>query len=171
MIYPSSERKLGMLHIRVRDEWTVKEFTTILTRIADGYEPLDQLDVLGGVLRDESKSKPIEPVWTTLYRNDSRMPPFGRSFEEILQSVSSFSCPLIVGGIKISSPGWIELIGNLNPLKVASDFITKYRAENTKRAKLQSDAHIAQQHEITERFRIRAEFAARVLELMPEGSR
>lgn len=74
------------------------------------------------------------------------------------------SLALRIKRINIASPGFLEIFGNLNPLKVIADFISKYRAENTKRMKIQSDAVIRREE-------MRTGFRLRVLELMPEEKR
>jgi hypothetical protein len=40
---------------------------------------------------------------------------------------------LHVRSVRYASPGWIELIGALHPLKIVSDFVTRYRQENSAR--------------------------------------
>jgi hypothetical protein len=40
---------------------------------------------------------------------------------------------LTVARIQIASPGWLEFLGNLNPLKLIFDFITAWRQEETNR--------------------------------------
>lgn len=43
---------------------------------------------------------------------------------------------LIVDKIRYASPGWMELIGSLNPLKVIADIIRDWRKENTERLRI-----------------------------------
>jgi len=58
--------------------------------------------------------------------------------------VSLLVASLDIGGIRLESPGWIQVIGHLNPLKTIVDFISKWRTENTKRMKITSDAALSE---------------------------
>jgi hypothetical protein len=71
---------------------------------------------------------------------------------------------LAVQSIQLESPGWVEVCGSLNPLKVIADFISGYRAENTKRMALRINDSI-------ERDKIRAKFATEMMKMMPSKIR
>jgi hypothetical protein len=82
---------------------------------------------------------------------------------------------LSIDGIKLESPGWVQVIGNLNPLKVIADFISKWRSENTKRLNIQKESETERERIRTEaavqRERIRKGFMLEVLRLMPNELR
>jgi hypothetical protein len=86
------------------------------------------------------------------------------SFKRVLELTRSVSQPLTIDAISYASPGWIQLIGDWNPLKVLSDFITKWRAETTKR-----DANRMKFE--NDRLRIQAELAAKLLDAAPKMER
>jgi hypothetical protein len=46
---------------------------------------------------------------------------------QIVQWVYQWMPPLHIGKVQIASPGWIEVIGSLNPLKVICDLVTSWR--------------------------------------------
>ena len=85
-------------------------------------------------------------------------------YEKLLELTRSLSSPLIIDAISYASPGWIQLIGDWNPLKVLSEFITKWREENTKRQenKMKYD---------NDRLRIQADLAAKLLDAAPKMER
>jgi len=100
-------------------------------------------------------------VWHTLYFGQY---PFHLDLGETLPSTSPYAMTLEVLSIRLESPGWIELVGSLNPLKVIADFITHWRSENTKRMAIQSN-------ESLQRDKARAKLATDILKMMPEGTR
>jgi len=71
---------------------------------------------------------------------------------------------LRMDAISYASPGWIQMVGNWNPLKVLADFISKWRAENTKREANRIKSQ-------TDRLRIQADLAAKILEQAPKMPR
>lgn len=170
MIYPSNEFDLIVLRLNVSDEWTVQEFSRLLSLVVDAYEPIELLRILSDLVDQEPSIKAREPVWNALYSNQYSRP-FGREFSDLLASLRPFSFPLTVGAIRISSPGFIELIGTLNPVKTIADFISSFRAENTKRMDIDAKVQIAAEHEATERMRIKAELAQSILDMMPKHAR
>ena len=87
----------------------------------------------------------------------SQVPPFDR----LLELTRAVSQPLTVDAISFASPGWIQLVGDWNPLKVLSEFITKWRAENTKR-----DANRMKYD--NDRLKIQSELAAKLLDAAPK---
>jgi hypothetical protein len=90
--------------------------------------------------------------------------PLDNRFEEVVKTMNPYAITLEVGSIRFESPGFFEVLGSLNPLKLVADFITNWRAENTKRITIQSNETI--QFE-----KVRAKFATDVLKMMPEAVR
>jgi uncharacterized membrane protein len=66
----------------------------------------------------------------------------------------------MIDAVSIASPGWIQLVGQLNPLKTIADFITGFRAENTKRMEMTERVRL-------EREKVCAKLATDVLRMMP----
>jgi len=170
MIYPTNEFDTVVLRLNVDDNWSAQEFARLLTLVVEAYVPIEQLRVLSRAVDQEASVQAREPVWKALY-TIAYKEPFGRNFGDLLKTLRPFCFPLTVGAIRISSPGWIDLVGSLNPLKVVADFITNYRAENTKRTEIDAKVYNATEHEKTERMRIHAELATNILALLPEHSR
>jgi hypothetical protein len=54
-------------------------------------------------------------------------------YSRLIELASSVTEPLQIDAISYASPGWIQMIGDWNPIKVLAEFISKWRAENTKR--------------------------------------
>jgi hypothetical protein len=82
---------------------------------------------------------------------------------------------LDIDAIKLQSPGWLQVIGNLNPLKVIADFISKWRAENTKRLQIKTTAATERERvhseSALERERMLRAFALEVLRQLPDDQR
>lgn len=57
----------------------------------------------------------------------------GGEFAVILAAGRRRGVDLRINQVRMASPGFIELIGSLNPLKVMADFISAWRAENSLR--------------------------------------
>ena len=85
-------------------------------------------------------------------------------YSRLIELASSVTEPLQIDAISYASPGWIQMIGDWNPIKVLAEFISKWRAENTKREASRFKAE-------NERFRIQAELAAKILESAPKMER
>ena len=174
-LYFSAER--SAIRFAIDGEWTAEEFAAFLRDTSEVYERINSLFVLRRAIDAESRFNdeareqknysgqvftwhteffgrlPHRPMDTFVIQ-----PP---SYERLLYLTRSVSQPLQVDAISYASPGWIQLIGDLNPLKVLSEFITNWRAENTKR-----DANVMKYG--NERVRIQAELVAKLLEAAPK---
>src|SRR5215208_4251290 len=114
----------GIIHLSIEGKWSVLEFTRLLERIRFLYIDISALDLVD--------------IHYHRYGPFSGGDNFA-SVEEAHQFYKSV-CVYLTGDTYIhtilyESPGWFELIGNLNPLKVISDLITAWRKENTEREK------------------------------------
>lgn len=98
-----------------------------------------------------------------------------QSLEQVLLAVRPFVIPLAIDAVRIESPGWLQVVGNLNPLKVIADFVSKWRAENTRRLAVQVNANVERErsrtHAAIEHERIRTEFALEILRSLPTSER
>jgi hypothetical protein len=149
------------MRLELNGAGSVKAFSALLSELARCYDLIEQFQLLCETVNREAGSNAREPVWQRLYFERY---PFHQNLDEVLQSTSPFAMTLTVGSIRLESPGWMELIGSLNPLKVIADFITGCRAENTKRMAIRSN-------EAIQRDRIRAKFATDILKMLPERTR
>jgi hypothetical protein len=174
----SSER--SALRFAIDGEWSAEDFAEFLQETADAYHRINAVFILRQAIdaeesfnsakRENSKYSQQVIAWHSELFGSSQHHPMGNigrpppSFEGLVQLTRTVSQPLAIDAISYASPGWLQLIGDLNPLKVLSEFITKWRAENTKREanafKFQND-----------RLRIQAELAAKLLDAAPKMER
>ena len=174
----SSERTA--IRFAIDGDWTAEEFADFLRETSDIYTRINSLFVLREAIdaearfnqqaRDHSNYDGQVFTWHSEVFGKSFHHPMGvfgtppPPFERVMELTRSVSQPLTVDAISFASPGWIQLIGDWNPLKVLSEFITKWRAENTKR-----DAN--QMKYENDRLRIQAELAAKLLDAAPKMER
>jgi len=116
--------------VDVTDDWTAIAFSELFRNVDAAYRGLSNFEHLYAHVFNNETLNPLPPV-----------PP-----------------PLMMGTVRISSPGIAEVVGSLNPLKVIADFITNYRAENTKRMNFATESE-------TRKEEIRMNFAIEVLKL------
>jgi hypothetical protein len=190
MIHPSSENNVAALRIALSDEWTVEDLQLLFATFNEAYSRIAQLMMLGDLIRQEEESKPvnvqnsfgtIDSTWGSMYRGEIyRSGPSGNELrreplQSILNVVNPFVMRLAVDTIHIGSPGWIQVLGSLNPLKVVADFVSSWRAENTKRRNIEVRAEIDRERIRTGTAiasgRIRSDFARAILTLLPAQSR
>jgi hypothetical protein len=165
------------IRIGIDGEWSCEEFSSFLTNTNDIYRRLNSIFILRQALDEEAainrsleernRGNEADYSWYHQYFGfrhhfpgefiDSGVPPYS----QLIDLASAVAVPLQVDGISYASPGWIQLIGNWNPLKVLADFVSKWRSENTKREANRLNAQTA-------RLRIQAELAAKILEQAPK---
>lgn len=68
----------------------------------------------------------------------------------LISIAQRYSGDLYINSIEYSSPGWLEIIGNLNPLKVVADIIANWRKENTERKRNEQQAESDERKEYIE---------------------
>jgi hypothetical protein len=174
----SSERTA--LRIAIDGEWTADDLGRFLEETSEIYDRLNSVFILRQAIDAETRfniaarenNKYDEQVfsWHSELFGRTFHHPMGvvgtppPPFEKIIELTRSVSQPLIVDAISYASPGWIQLIGDWNPLKILSEFITKWRAENTKR-----DANRMKYE--NDRFRIQADLAKTLLDAAPKMER
>ena len=176
--YFSSEQTA--LRFAIDGEWSAKEFGEFLRETSEIYHRLNSIFILRQEIDAEAQRNATAREnqnydqqvfsWHSEFFGRSMHNPMGfigtppPSFEKVIDLTRSVSQPLTVDAISYASPGWIQLLGDWNPLKVLSDFITKWRAENTKR-----DANRMKYD--NERLRIQANLAAKLLDAAPKMER
>jgi hypothetical protein len=72
--------------------------------------------------------------------------------EELVKATTRAQRALRISQIRLASPGFVEFIGSLNPLKLVADFIIQWRGQNFADKKSARDAEI-------ERLKINADVA------------
>jgi len=109
------EQALGVLRIEIHGSWSVADFTKLLGRLEDGYKAAAALEALAG-----------QPSGSALNR---------LSADDLLQSVTAFRLAggLRLGALQYGSPGFVDVLGALNPLNTVKDGITENREINRKR--------------------------------------
>jgi len=170
-----SER--SALRIAIDGEWSCQEFGAFLEQTNDVYRRLnsvfvlrqapDQEAALNDSLLERSPGDDRDFSWYLQFFGFRRSFPEGTigtdipAYSQLIELSNSVVVPLQVDAISYASPGWIQLIGNLNPLKVLADFVSKWRAENTKR-----EANLLNAQ--TDRMRIQSDLATKILEQAPK---
>ena len=168
------------IRFAIDGSWTIDEFARFLQETSTVYHRINSLFILrlaidaeemhNATVREKGNYDQQELSWHSTLFGTSLHHPMGSfgvpppSYENILELTQSVSQPLLVDAISYASPGWIQLVGDWNPLRVLSEFITKWRAENTKREanRMKFD---------NERLRIQSELAAKLLESAPKMER
>ncbi len=157
-----------VLRVELEESLSVKHFETTLFHVRESYDAMYRFMHLFQTLRMNTGQylddlyynpigfKPISPQipWETFLR--LRVP-----LADFLPVLNPFIDSLMIKRISIASPGFGEFFGSLNPLKVIADFVTDYRAEDTKRMKIKSD-------ELLKREQLRATFIRDFFKLIPD---
>jgi len=105
--------------------------------------------------KDKGTTRNLREAWIDrmneqLVRELQESPPFLAPVEHIaflihpLIEAQGNTNDLRILRMQIASPGWIEVIGNLNPLKVLAEFISTWRHENTMRMQNDMQARLEQ---------------------------
>jgi hypothetical protein len=110
------DQALGVLRIDIHGSWSVADLIKLLGRLEDGYKAAAALQWLIDRVH-------VPPQSTSL------------SADDLLQTVTAFDLAggLRLGSVRYGSPGFLEVIGALNPLNTVKDGITENREINRKR--------------------------------------
>ena len=114
------ETEFGILRLEINGSWSVENFTQLLTKLEETYFAAASLESL------------TEP-WAI--GGSSITGPREQRATELINAVVAFR---LGGGLRVrslhyGSPGFVEVIGALNPLKTVKDGITENREINRKR--------------------------------------
>lgn len=120
----SARQALGALRIEIQGSWSVADLIKLLGRLDDGYKAAAAL---------ESLAAPRSGV-AALNAGDGSQSA-SPSADDLLRIVTAFQLAggLRLGSLHYGSPGFVEVIGALNPLKTVKDGITENRDVNRKR--------------------------------------
>jgi hypothetical protein len=169
--------ELGSLRFGIQGQWSCADVSRFLAKTEETYQRLASVFVISTAIEQELKynTEPGEQQypefsWHNLYFGGHFARDFHVVWEEapeypkLLALTSVIAPPLTIDGIFYESPGWIQLNGSWNPLKVLADFISRWRSENTRREEIRSKAGI-------ESKRIDKEFAAEIFKHLPKEHR
>jgi hypothetical protein len=159
----------GAIYFKVEGRWSVDDLIEWFSTLNIAYQRLNAfLRISGEFDRKITHIGRFEDVrhgnswmssidneyFNTLTLNPLQCEPL---FNSIIQAALRKTYQLELMRIEICSPGFVELIGNINPLKVIADFITNWRKENTIR-----DSNNMKWE--TERLKIKADFMKSLIE-------
>jgi hypothetical protein len=146
--------ELGVIRFEIIDNWSVTNFIKFLSTIETIYLRLNSFLFI---------STEFDAFINNIVRRKKANTSILDIFESILTASKRHTAELTIKQIKLSSPGFIEFTGNMNPLEIIADFITSWRNENTSRKQTSNKAE-------TERFKGRLEITKIILERATELS-
>jgi hypothetical protein len=124
-IRPPTRPTLGVLRVEIHGSWSVADLMDLLRRLEEGYRAAAAIEYL---IEQSSPASQLASPSAGLHTTAQL------SADELLQSVGIFlGGGLRLGSISYGSPGFLEVIGALNPLKIVKDGITENREINRKR--------------------------------------
>lgn len=194
MSFPGEpEIGIAILQIRIDGHWTVEEFAEILRKVESTYDGLNTIYFFAYALRlealrnsrahesrDFSEDSTVRNLWhgTEAHYFLNKITPdevfekAGPPIQSLVPVVRELSGRLILASVSYGSPGWIEMLGSLNPLKVIADVIKDWREQNTTRMQNELHAETERQknrlHAETEQRRIQGYVLKAVLSSSPE---
>lgn len=136
-----STTEMCVLRIEVDSDWPIRDLGTLCDNIhmtfgvLAGFEAVFS-DLFPPPISDLTPEEWNQEVSRRHAAGFFKDNPDGFDVRRLIDNVN----PLMIRSVRMSSPGWLEVIGAFNPLKIIADFFTAYRAENTKRMKLKLDA-------------------------------
>lgn len=146
-LYSDNQESEAIIELKIDGYWNATDVADLLIKIDGLYAGLNTVFFFSEALRHEQNSpgkrSTEAPAFHNLWHGESVIYSYlkrdhveevgGRqiSLESLIDFVKTYSGALDVNSIRYGSPGWFELIGNLNPLKVLADAVTEYREQNT----------------------------------------
>jgi hypothetical protein len=125
----STTKSVGAMRVEIHGSWSVADLVKLLERLEDAYKAAAALESLA--VQPIAPNAKIESSQPFMAGVASASP----SVDDLLQTVTAFQLAggLRLGSMHYGSPGFLELIGALNPLKTVKDGITENREINRKR--------------------------------------
>lgn len=158
-LYSESQESEAIIELKIDGYWKASDFADCFIKIDELYAGLNTLFFFSEALRHEQnapgKRSTEAPAFHNLWHGESVIYSYLKSelveevggrpidIESLIGFVKTYSGTLDVNSIRYGSPGWIEFIGNLNPLKVIADAVGEYREQNTIRERDRQQAEIA----------------------------
>jgi hypothetical protein len=137
--------EFGLLRLHIRGNWQVAEFVDLLTRVGRGYYVLNSLHVLQeyvlteraafrGWAGDQGQAQPAAIISSLIASTYQRGHEFDedpqspqQAAEALLAIADPFAFKLQLATVSHASPGWVEVLGAWNPIKVLADFLIRWR--------------------------------------------
>ncbi len=122
--------RLGFLRLEASGSWGVGELGYYLLRLDDAYKAASSITLLIA-----------EPEFPYQYAWPPPFAPYPETFHVLpgtaeLQALANIRAGVLrVWSIRLESPGWFEVIGSWNPLKIIADAVAAWRSENTERTR------------------------------------
>src|SRR5438094_1270484 len=121
--------RIGVLRLDFEGRWPVDHFVGLLSRLDRGYSDAGQFllvarepDLVDYVVQEQREAHGDASLEYHVRRG--------------LRHLGDPSTPqLLAKSLHHESPGWVEVLGAWNPLKVIADFMSQWRAENSARTR------------------------------------
>jgi hypothetical protein len=162
----------AVLRVEIKGDWTPQGFAKLLSDLHDLYRRLNALDFFDRAVasedsenerhyRNQQYDRQSNRFRRLFYGYDERYGPddyrhVAPNFEVMIATAEQFTGEPALKSVQYSSPGWIELLGSWNPIKVIADTISEWRKQNTEREKNRQQADL-------EAMRIRAGVLSSIL--------
>lgn len=190
MAFPTdAETPLGVLRVHIDGSWSAESMGRLMSDLSRHHDALGAVYFYAEALAREVQSSTrayeqesyeerdfsVATLWFGQYveaydwRGDIRFREQhpSQNFEALIALSKHFAPALCVRRISYASPGWLDVIGGWNPLKVIADAISEWRRQNTEREKNRLDAEIKRekirQEAETERLRVRGDVLKTVI--------
>jgi hypothetical protein len=111
--------KIGVLTLKLNDHWTILAFSDFLRLFEDAYSNFSLFFYVSEFINKENDIEKLTKELESLNYIDNN---------QLLEYEKNF-IPLTLSQIKISS-GFLELIGEINPLRIIADFIIQWEKQN-----------------------------------------
>lgn len=137
LLFPSEEQ--WAVRFAIAGEWPCQDLSVFLHETNDVYRRLNSVFVLRKVLDGEASSnrsleeknqgKDADFSWQHQHFDPPTFPDGSAGtdvppYSKLIELANTLVAPLHVDAITYASPGWIQLIGNWNPLKVLADSVS-----------------------------------------------
>jgi hypothetical protein len=137
---PAEEQK-AVIRFDLAGSWSVREFASWLSGLDSVYQKLAGFLLVSE--NDEVLRLATRSEISTVARPDR--------FETLMQVVQWHTGQLRLRSVHLASPGFLELVGSLNPIKTIAEFITAWRHENTLRDQAVIQANLEMNKLLAER--------------------
>lgn len=160
--------ELGSLRLNITGTWSSLDFSNLLLQTREVYLKVNALQyVTNRAARHygpSSKHPRRDP-----YDSREIRPDFIEMYQSVVSSPLTYTADIYIRSLHYESPGWIEFLGSLNPLKVVADAINQWRIQNTLREKNKQDAVLKEMKLKLEFMKLIAQEAKPLRELVSNG--
>lgn len=182
------EQSSAIIKIKIDGAWSVLDLVELLGKLDENYHALNSIFMFADLVDWEARNNQAEqreirrdtmiqdiwygvrqPIYGKLMSAETLSP--GPPIEALVSLSRSLLPALSIQRIQYASPGWIELIGAWNPLKVLTDAIDNWRKQNTIRNKHENDFELRREKNKldaeNERLRIKGDILKAFLKQAP----